>query len=266
MADTDPRPGLSLGPFNPEASGLPIIYFNGFDLSSSLSDMSATLTLNGRSNVILCMSFTTAKTLAEELSKLVGFFETSTDHMVMNMEEVSKGYERASKKSEWRIRLVGRVFSRERDPLITRICSFAALPVGWCYGRGGPIRYGVLNNAIDVAEALRRDDVPKIEAFPYATGETLIVAVDQPYVAEIWCKGQGRFALSVEIAEEELPTLEGLSLADLHRELARVEWPSKRSSGYSTLNTIIMPYADLLAQRSLSRTTARQSLNRNVHV
>lgn len=80
-----------------DSNPLPAVYFNGFDLNSSLSDMTAGLILNGRPQLLLYMSFTTAKTLAAELTKMVQTFEEATGHDVMVMDEVKQGYERAAK-------------------------------------------------------------------------------------------------------------------------------------------------------------------------
>ena len=72
-------------------ASIPYIYFNGFQLGSSLSDMSVLVLLDGYPQAKLMMSFTTAKTLAENLTAAVRNFEEATGHTLMNMDDVRQG-------------------------------------------------------------------------------------------------------------------------------------------------------------------------------
>jgi len=72
---------------------IPNHYFNGFEIGNSLSDMSAILFLEGVPQARLAMSFTTAKTLAENLSAAVRSFEETTKHNIMTMDDVRRGLE-----------------------------------------------------------------------------------------------------------------------------------------------------------------------------
>lgn len=74
-------------------------YFNGFEISTSLSDMGLILMVDGQPFSRLSFSFTTAKTLALQLSGALAAFEQATDHKVMSMDEVQKGLD-ASIKSD----------------------------------------------------------------------------------------------------------------------------------------------------------------------
>lgn len=74
------------------------IYFNGFQIGASFSDMNVMILIDGQIQARLNMSFTTAKTLASELTKAVGSFEKATDHNVMTMEEVKRGYDSVGNK------------------------------------------------------------------------------------------------------------------------------------------------------------------------
>ncbi len=76
------------------------LYFNGFELQSSLSDVGAFLFLDGRPVVRLSMSFTTAKTLAENLGRAIKVFEDATSHTIMTVEDVKSGFEKAGIKLE----------------------------------------------------------------------------------------------------------------------------------------------------------------------
>ena len=92
----------------PKASGpklfqqitIPNHYFNGFELSSSFSDMGVMLLLDGQPQARLSMSFTTAKTLATNLSSMIEAFERATSHNIMTMEEVRQGMESDAQKNK----------------------------------------------------------------------------------------------------------------------------------------------------------------------
>lgn len=82
----------------PRKVDAPTIYFNGFELAGSLSDMNCVLMADGEPVAKLNMSFTTAKTLSVNLSQTVSAFEQATEHSVMTMDDVKKGYEKNVKK------------------------------------------------------------------------------------------------------------------------------------------------------------------------
>jgi hypothetical protein len=73
---------------------IPNLYFNGFEIQSSLSDMGALLLLDGQPMARLSMSFTTAKTFAENLTNAIAAFEDATKNKVMTMETIRTGFER----------------------------------------------------------------------------------------------------------------------------------------------------------------------------
>lgn len=70
-------------------------YTNGFEIGSSLSDIKIILMLDGIPFSQLHMSFTSAKTLAQNLSKAVEIFEKTTEHSIMNMDQVLERYQKA---------------------------------------------------------------------------------------------------------------------------------------------------------------------------
>ena len=72
---------------------LPGIYFNGFEVGISLSDIYVTLGTNGHHHSRLLMSFTTAKTLMAHLKQTVEAFEKRTKHTIMTMGDVNKALE-----------------------------------------------------------------------------------------------------------------------------------------------------------------------------
>jgi threonine aldolase len=71
-----------------QALVLPQIYFNGFELATSLSDMGLYLLVDGQPSARVNFSFTMAKTLAQNLSKAVLEFEKQTNHNLMTMDEI----------------------------------------------------------------------------------------------------------------------------------------------------------------------------------
>lgn len=73
---------------------LPEIYFNGMELRSSLSDMNLIIMVDGQPQCKLRMSFTTAKTLANNLGESLASFEKLTDRSIMTMDDVRESIEK----------------------------------------------------------------------------------------------------------------------------------------------------------------------------
>ena len=73
---------------------VPAIYFNGFELALSNSDVVATLSLSNGPAANVYMSYTTAKSLAEALTGLVSQLERVTDRSIMTSNEVAAGMEK----------------------------------------------------------------------------------------------------------------------------------------------------------------------------
>ena len=72
---------------------LPKVYFNGFEVGLSLSDLHITLMTNGLKHSQLFMSFGTAKTLLAHLKRTVDEFERRTDQPIMAMDDVKQALE-----------------------------------------------------------------------------------------------------------------------------------------------------------------------------
>ncbi len=75
---TPPTPSTGLRLQSPPQ--VPFLYFNGFEISTSLSDMGLLLFLDGQVIGKANMSFTMAKTLAANLTNAVEEFQKQTDH------------------------------------------------------------------------------------------------------------------------------------------------------------------------------------------
>lgn len=71
---------------------LPLFYFNGFELNSSLSDFAMVMMYDGAPVGRVAMSFTTAKTLSLQLQGAISAFEKATKQPLLTMEEIGKAY------------------------------------------------------------------------------------------------------------------------------------------------------------------------------
>ena len=71
------------------ASSIIQIYLNGFVVGQSTSDVTMLIQTNGNPSAILNMSFTTAKSLAIELDKVIKNFEKITGHSLLTMEDIT---------------------------------------------------------------------------------------------------------------------------------------------------------------------------------
>lgn len=72
-----------------ERSDVPKFYVNGFVSGHSNADMILLLMQNGTPLNLLNMSFTTAKSLYQNLGDLISKFEAITNHTVMTMNDVA---------------------------------------------------------------------------------------------------------------------------------------------------------------------------------
>lgn len=68
----------------------PQIYFNGFTTSIGMGDVLLELDRNGKSVVVLNMSYTLAKTLAQSLSQLLATLEEKTGNSIMTTAEIAE--------------------------------------------------------------------------------------------------------------------------------------------------------------------------------
>ncbi len=94
--ETDPK--FDRLPMSDSPSTSPDIYLNGVAIGLTLSDIRITAVVDGQQQCQLHMSFTTAKTLATELSRAIRHFERLTERDIMTMTEVEKGMEKAHNK------------------------------------------------------------------------------------------------------------------------------------------------------------------------
>jgi len=103
MAETPPTVKFQMIPGPIEPASPPksaILYFNGFGLAFGNSDVTIKLNLENVEILELKASYTTAKTLAEGLAKMMEKFEGVTDHRVMAIDEVGKKMQESQAKEE----------------------------------------------------------------------------------------------------------------------------------------------------------------------
>ena len=68
-------------------SGLPGIYANGFNVSTSVADVSIILMRHNQPFTVLSLSFTSAKTLAQGLTQAILEFEALTKTSITTIDE-----------------------------------------------------------------------------------------------------------------------------------------------------------------------------------
>jgi hypothetical protein len=69
---------------------VPKLYMNGFVVGKSLSDMFIIAQTASKPLAMIQMSFTTAKTLAEDLSNLIQEFENQTGQKLLSMRDIQQ--------------------------------------------------------------------------------------------------------------------------------------------------------------------------------
>lgn len=96
MAD-QPESKLVEAPAPGTDRSIPDIYLNGLEIGLTLSDIRVTALVDGKQQCTLHMSFTTAKTLASNLTSAIRTFERLTEHKIMVMAQVEKGMREVKK-------------------------------------------------------------------------------------------------------------------------------------------------------------------------
>jgi hypothetical protein len=68
---------------------LPLIYFNGFQIGISNADVNLIIAHNGKPIAQISLSYTTAKTLGEQLLEAIHDLERESKHTIMSIEDVA---------------------------------------------------------------------------------------------------------------------------------------------------------------------------------
>lgn len=77
-----------------ESETVPKIYVNGFINAYNVADVILVFQQNNKNVVVINMSYTTAKTLAEKFSALIKGFEQTTEHEIMSIDTVKAKLEK----------------------------------------------------------------------------------------------------------------------------------------------------------------------------
>ncbi len=80
-----------------ESEAIPKFYVNGFVNAYHLADIIVIFKRNGRNEIALNMSYTTAKSFAEKLTTLINDFEKKTGHEIMTIDVIKDKIKRANK-------------------------------------------------------------------------------------------------------------------------------------------------------------------------
>lgn len=96
---TDPQPNQGQESVDVDnLSSVQRLYINGFTVGTSLSDIFVIADTAGVTSAMLLMSFTTAKTLVQELGRAVTTFEEMTGRTLLTMDDIQKA--RAAKEGK----------------------------------------------------------------------------------------------------------------------------------------------------------------------
>lgn len=122
-----------------------------------------------------------------------------------------------------------------------KLRSFANLPAGWHYGRGGPIGHLALSTAEEVYWQLLMVGLTRTDAFPGVDGEVVIAAYQgetgkpNHYVA-VEISADGVLSLTHEVDDNECCSLDQSTLREIKTALRKVSdeiWGTSVSSTQS---------------------------------
>lgn len=103
-----------------------------------------------------------------------------------------------------------------------------ALPVGWDYGRGGPVAKRAQREGSMLLRTLSQLGADDFDVVPGDAGGATIVAYHGEKSAEIHCRSDGQFDLLHEIDDTDEHFAADLSFADLIFVLETFGWQSPR--------------------------------------
>lgn len=83
------KPGLDIAAAI-TSEDIPHVYANGFAAFQSNADMGVVFQRNGKPDLVINISFTLAKTLAEKLSQMIMEFEDTTKTLIMTTDVVDE--------------------------------------------------------------------------------------------------------------------------------------------------------------------------------
>lgn len=119
------------------------------------------------------------------------------------------------------------------SPAERKIESFAALPVGWHYGEGGPIAREVLDRAQMALQSLFLAGLTDANAFAGEGGEVLVTAYTDAYNVGVIVEPDGTFSIRLEMGAEDVSYDEHLDARHIRESITSVAEFIWNTSGYS---------------------------------
>jgi hypothetical protein len=144
-----------------------------------------------------------------------------------------------------------------------KLASFSELPVGWHYGRGGPISRPVLERAVAVAQHLIMAGFSRNDAFPGVDGDVQVTGYHGRHFISIDIMSGDRFDVRHDIGGIEHCCVEGVGWPGVKIVINEVATEVWGISGLFTLGTGI-PYVAVSAiSHSRSHPTAASQSSRS---
>lgn len=126
---------------------------------------------------------------------------------------------------------------RKQDNSVEAILSFARLPFGWHFGKGGPINSQVVVDALSVRTLLLDLGATTIEAFPTEGGAIVVSGLNGDDTVDVTVKKGRRYDLFIEQSDKDIADLENVSPSVLEKWVRYLGWRATPYSGYFTLST-----------------------------
>jgi hypothetical protein len=120
------------------------------------------------------------------------------------------------------------------DKVVAKVLSFAHLPLGWHYGRGGPATESTVRRALATREFLMTQGANSIEAFLREDRSIVISAFNEADQVDVTVAKSGSYDIFVERNEDTLLDEEGLDFSKVAAYVRFLGWKETLRSGSST--------------------------------
>jgi hypothetical protein len=136
-----------------------------------------------------------------------------------------------------------------------KISSFAALPQGWDYGKGGPIPQETLDAAFEWSRYLRARGFWDTDAFPGSDGEIAVAAELGDHYLEIIVEPDGNVSIAYDRKGKQQLYLPNMSTAEARWAVSQMVGLIWSASGYYT-----QPSSTNVQKNSVDQLSATQKL------
>lgn len=133
-----------------------------------------------------------------------------------------------------------RFIANKKNTTLMKLESFAELPEGWHYGRGGPISKETLLLAKELHAQIIQLALSPTDAFPGADGEVQLTAYPKNHFISLTIEPTGEISLCHELDGVEQRTIEAAQRKDIIKALHEISgsiWSISASSTPGTLTT-----------------------------